>query len=316
MTPEQIKKNGGVCHKQYALNMTDKAIDIENRTVKFAITTGGVDRDNDTVEPTGWEIASYLKNPSILWAHDYTQLPVAKALDITKTPTGLESTAQFPPKGTYPFADTVFELIQGGFLNATSVGFRPLSYEPNVERGGLDFKSQELLEYSIVPVPSNPGALIQARSKGIDLSPVKAWAEKALAACAGDGTAASTKGKCSDCGMEYDGDGGKCAKCSEKAADIQALIEKIGRVLSAANEDRLRSAREALDMVLSQLEKEPVADEKAADEDSIVFTLLEEETLGRADIEAALRDGIRATLASLVRDEVGVALTRARGRID
>jgi len=54
-------------------------------------------------------------------------------------------------------------LVEQGVLKATSVGFRPLEYihaKDVMRAGGLDFKSQELMEFSVVPVPANPECLI------------------------------------------------------------------------------------------------------------------------------------------------------------
>ena len=153
----------------------------EKRTATFTITTGAVDRDNDTIAPDGWEVANYLKNGVVLWGHDYGSLPIGKALNVTPSGDGLKSTVQFPPKGVHPFADTVFELVKGGFLSATSVGFRPIEWTINEERsGGVDFKKQELLEWSIVPVPANPEALIAAEAAGIHTSLLKEWAQGVL----------------------------------------------------------------------------------------------------------------------------------------
>lgn len=167
--------------KQFVSSTEKGAVDAEKRTVTFVITTGSVDRDNDTISASGWDVAEFMKNPSVLWAHDYSQLPVARALDIVPTANGLQSTAQFPPKGVYPFADTVFELIAGGFLNACSVGFRPTDAEQDLERGGINFLRQSLLEWSIVPVPANAEALVVARSKGINVAPLEQWARKVMA---------------------------------------------------------------------------------------------------------------------------------------
>ena len=55
-----------------------------------------------------------------------------------------------------------------GFLSATSVGFRQLTWDftEDEERGaddwwpGIVFHTQELVEFSIVTVPANPEALI------------------------------------------------------------------------------------------------------------------------------------------------------------
>lgn len=148
-----------------------------NRSMRFCISTAGVDRDNDTVDAKGWLLDNYKRNPVVLWAHDYDELPVGKATSIGVEGGRLIADAEF---ADHPFADTVFRLLKGGFLNATSVGFRPATYKMNEARGGLDFETQELLEFSIVPVPANPEALIEARAAGIDISPLKGWADAVL----------------------------------------------------------------------------------------------------------------------------------------
>ena len=74
----------------------------------------------------------------------------------------------------------IYELYKNGFLNAKSVGFQPITYAFNNETDGVEFYTQELLEHSCVPVPANPEALVSAKSMGIDLLPLKSWAEKVL----------------------------------------------------------------------------------------------------------------------------------------
>src|SRR5690349_13327114 len=111
--------------KQFSMETRRRAVNEDSRTATFVITTDGVDRDNDRINQKGWIFDPFLKNPSVLWAHDYSQLPVGKAISLIALENGVESTVQFPPKGVHPFADTVFELVKGGFLNATSVGFAP-----------------------------------------------------------------------------------------------------------------------------------------------------------------------------------------------
>lgn len=160
-----------------------KGINYDERTVDFIISTGAVDRDNDVVDPNGWDLTDYKKNPVVLFGHDYRSLPVGRGLNTRMESGKLKSTAQFPDVSTYAFADTVFKLIAGGYLNATSVGFDPTKWEfvEEASRGfGVDFKQQKLLEYSIVPVPANPEALIEARSKGINTRPLAEWADEQL----------------------------------------------------------------------------------------------------------------------------------------
>lgn len=157
---------------------TEIEVDEPTRRATFTISTGAVDRDNDTIDPKGWQLDSYRKNAVVLFAHDYHALPVAKTIEIHSTDTALVATAEFPPKGTYPFADTVYEMVKGGFLSATSVGFRGIEHSQNDARKGYDYKKQELMEYSIVPIPSNPEALVSQR--GMDSAKVKEWREQII----------------------------------------------------------------------------------------------------------------------------------------
>ena len=150
--------------KQYAADVRAAAGD---RRLLFTISTGALDRDRDRIDPTGWDVSAYLKNPVVLWAHKYDGLPIAKAVDIRATPDALRAVAEF---ATHQLADDVFQLYEGGFLSAVSVGFIAGTRAPNAD-GGFDIASAELLEFSCVPVPANPEALIAAAAKGLRLDP-------------------------------------------------------------------------------------------------------------------------------------------------
>ena len=92
-------------------------------------------------------------------------------------------TVQFPDEGSQPFADTVFDLFRSGYLNATSAGWQPLEWTFSKDRnrvGGIDFLKVDALEFSAVPVPALPTALVTARSAGINTKPLYDWAEKIL----------------------------------------------------------------------------------------------------------------------------------------
>lgn len=164
--------------KQFVASV-EKVGEGDSRVRRFIISTASRDRDHDSLALDGWRLENYRKNPVVLWAHMYRELPVAQSLRI-EVGEALISEAQFATRDEYPFADTVLRLIDGRYLRATSVGFRPLKYVYNAEEAGYDFHEQELLEYSIVPVPANPEALQQAKSAGIDLLPLKGWAERVL----------------------------------------------------------------------------------------------------------------------------------------
>lgn len=159
--------------------------DVQTRTLRFTISTSGVDRDNDVVTAGGWDLKNYLKSPVVLWAHQYDQLPVGKATNVRVDGDRLKADVEFVDPETYPFAETVFRMLKGGFLGGTSVGFRPKTFKFNEKRQGFDFAEQELLEFSVVPIPANPDALLDARAAGVlmdtDFDAIEAWAQKSLA---------------------------------------------------------------------------------------------------------------------------------------
>lgn len=166
----------------------------ETRRIRTAITSERIDREEDTIAVDGWELANYRRNPVVLWAHDYHSLPIARSLRLYTEETELDgesvrlmfSEDEFPALGLHPFADLVYALTVGGYINATSVGFRPLTWSFDEERWGVNFLTQEMLEHSYVPIPANPDALIAARAAGIVLDPLKEWAELALARMHGE----------------------------------------------------------------------------------------------------------------------------------
>ena len=153
----------------------------EELTLDFTISTGSVDRDGDKINPAGWKVDNYMKNPVVLFAHDYKSLPVANATAIWVEGNALRARAKFTPEELYPFGYMVYRFYRDGFMKATSVGFNPIKWEPSKDRKeGIDFEEQELLEFSCVPVPANPEALVVAKSKGINVTPLKEWAERIL----------------------------------------------------------------------------------------------------------------------------------------
>lgn len=149
----------------------------ESRTLEFIGSDETTDRYGDVIEVDGWDLKNYKKNPVFLWAHDYRQPPVGKALRVWTEDKKLKFRIQFPTAEEYAFADTIFRLYLGGYLKATSVGFKdlerePIYGEPQGESGhkpviGYRFTKQELYELSAVPVPANPNALVMAVQKGV-----------------------------------------------------------------------------------------------------------------------------------------------------
>jgi HK97 family phage prohead protease len=154
---------------------------LDERRICFTISTAAIDRAQDSIAVEGWDLTAYRQNPVVLWSHNADMLPIGRATEIDIVGGALKATVQFvdqsvPCIGDH--AEAVLQLLRGGFLNATSVGFRPIefSFTEDPERGGddwfggIDFKSQELLEFSIVTVPCNPEALIDPGQQDFDPS--------------------------------------------------------------------------------------------------------------------------------------------------
>jgi len=256
----------GILVKDYAPTILSKAEDVgedaaADRIVQFVISTGAVDRDGDTIDPNGWDLVSFQKAGAILWGHRGDELPIAQSLGVWIEEGKLKAKCRFPERDVYAFADTVYQLIKAECLRCTSVGFKPKTWEENGERVGsgwgppLDFKSQELLEYSVVSVPANPEALVEAKSLGIDMGPYVQWAEKTL-----DMMAVS--------GLLVPRNAVEKAYFAAKGATSSAAVPgkvKAGRVLSTKNLDRLTSAQEAIQEVIDSAGS--IEDEEDDEED-------------------------------------------------
>ncbi len=147
---EESAKPQTIVHKMYSVERKD----LDAFTFEAVLNTAAVDRDNQVVLPGGGDTANFMKNPVVLYAHDYESLPVARALNVSPENERLVARFQFPPEGTYDFADTVRRLWASGFLNAVSIGFVPKEWKDE-----QTISKWELLEFSIVPIPSNQEAL-------------------------------------------------------------------------------------------------------------------------------------------------------------
>ena len=131
----------------------------------FVISNEEVDRHGDVVVAQGWRLQAYLRNPVLLWAHNYGLPAIGRALTVWPEPGQLLARMEFAPA---PFAREVAALYRSGYQQGVSVGFQPLRYEERRDPVtgaflGLRFLEQELVEVSAVPVPANRNALLRQR---------------------------------------------------------------------------------------------------------------------------------------------------------
>src|SRR5690242_7482704 len=100
----------------------------------FISSTATLDRYHEIIEPAGWRLESYRKNPVFQNAHNYGDIlfTLGKALSTEVLSLGggqaLCQRIEFATD-VNPVARIAFGLYKGGFLNAVSVGFIPLKWE-------------------------------------------------------------------------------------------------------------------------------------------------------------------------------------------
>lgn len=154
-----------------------RAIDERARTIEFVASDGTVDRMGDIIDPEGWDLGSYSKNPVFLWGHDRCRPPIGRSLSHAVTDVNgrraLVQTIEFfgpGPTEHDQLADYAFRSYVRGGMSSVSVGFLPqqTTYidDPNERTRlglgpwGVLYNRQELLELSAVTVPANPSATV------------------------------------------------------------------------------------------------------------------------------------------------------------
>lgn len=129
------------------------------------ISTDRLDRDRDTINQLGWRINDYMKNPVVMWSHDYHGftpaggVPIGATSKLAVDAQGLIATFNFrKPANEHDFVNVIRTAWDQEVLRAASVGFNPIERAEN-EAGGIAFNVQDLLEWSICAIPANADAL-------------------------------------------------------------------------------------------------------------------------------------------------------------
>jgi HK97 family phage major capsid protein/HK97 family phage prohead protease len=150
-----------VIHRAYSL-LTVKSFDAEQRTIAGIATTPETDRSGDVVVPDGVTF----RNPLPLLLHHDKKLPVGRASLEPATAAGIAFTASLPYLDEAGVVkdrvDEAWHSIKAGLILGVSIGFRVLDDAVQVlKSGGLKFLRTEIVELSLVTIPSNASASIQ-----------------------------------------------------------------------------------------------------------------------------------------------------------
>jgi len=151
-----------------------KSVNKDNYSLRMVASTQDPDRHGDVVVQSGVQLDNFLLNPVILNSHRYNDIidVIARAENIETKGKGAKSKLEMDwifAVEQNPKAKIAFDLYEGKFLNASSIGFIPKKFKQNKD-GTTDYYTiteWELLEVSAVSVPANARAL--AKQKGIEV---------------------------------------------------------------------------------------------------------------------------------------------------
>lgn len=141
----------------------NRAEDGKQNRYTFTISTGSVDRHGTRVDPQGGDFAAFMQNPVVLFNHNYDRI-IGRALSVQVR--GDKVVAQMEFDTENEFAREKMGQVDRNYLKATSIGFIVKEWTFNEEDDVYEIKQWELVEFSIVTVPSNRESLIEARSAG------------------------------------------------------------------------------------------------------------------------------------------------------
>lgn len=142
----------------------------DNGTFPWIMSDYTLDRDVERIDPDGWDLKAYRKNPVVLWAHNIWVPAIGKLSGVKVSEGKLQGKVTLDSSEVDPFAGMIAQKVANGTISAGSVGYRstkvefPQQNEEDKQRGErarLISRKQELYEFSICNVPSNPTALVQ-----------------------------------------------------------------------------------------------------------------------------------------------------------
>jgi phage head maturation protease len=133
----------------------------EAREFEGIASTPEIDRMGDSVDPKG---ATFVNPIPLLLAHDSTQ-PIGHAWLAPPTAAGIAFRAKISsmtePDVLCQRLDLAWSSVKSGLMRGISIGFSGLKSE-RLDSGGRRFTKSEILELSLVVIPANAGATINA----------------------------------------------------------------------------------------------------------------------------------------------------------
>ena len=158
------KQNKVITRSAFVRSTTPEMID--KRQVEFVLSSEAVDSYGTVFKMSGWNFNRYIKNPVVCFQHRWgSDDPdnIIGTSSIRVEEGKLIGVVTFEDPDINPKAEKIFRKVQSGTLKMASVGARVLKAhfgdsEQGEDQDVLYFDEQELIEWSIVAVGSNPDA--------------------------------------------------------------------------------------------------------------------------------------------------------------
>jgi hypothetical protein len=140
---------------------------IQNREAEFVISTEAVDTYGTVFRNDGWNLKRYENNPIVAYGHrtgsDNPDMIIGVS-EVRSENGQLIAKIRFEEESVNPLAEKIWRKVKAGTLRMASIGASILEYRYGDQTKGeqkdvLYFTRMELLEWSIVPIGSNPEAL-------------------------------------------------------------------------------------------------------------------------------------------------------------
>lgn len=165
---------------RFNLHSVPEIRDEEKRIVTFIISDNTRDRHGTVLDIKGWSLENFKLNGIVGYQHDVygsfwgdsnpdSVIGKGRAFIEGKgDERKLMGEVEFEPAEINELAEKIFQKVKFGTLKATSVGFLPLEkgeFKTEKKEDGTDgeetyhYGKRELLEFSIVNIPSNPRAI-------------------------------------------------------------------------------------------------------------------------------------------------------------
>lgn len=150
--------------------------------LEYIMSDDTTDRMGDVIDPAGWDLGNFKKNPIALFNHRSDEI-IGFWSNVRREGNKLIAKLNLADAGTSPLVDKIRRLVEQRILRACSVGFRSLKKEKLNEEaddwfGPFKYLKSELVECSLVSVPANPNALQVAKSVGISDTDVRQFFSK------------------------------------------------------------------------------------------------------------------------------------------